>query len=205
MIEVLIPDISRPLYPTLMRGIVEALEQHGYTAILSGTDEDEQRERRLFATLRARRRGRVHPRHGAPPPSAPRRRGPAGHPHGGAQPDRRGRTRLVGGPRQARAAWPTSRRIWPPWAIRASRTWAGPWTRAPGSRARWASCGRSRARASSPSRRSRWRPRPTPSPGVRAARQLLQRGTAFSAIVTGNDLLALGVLDVLRENQIQVP
>jgi len=41
--------------------------------------------------------------------------------------------------------------------------------------------------------------------GVRALRRLLMSGQPFSAVVTGNDLLALGALDVLRENRIQCP
>ena len=43
------------------------------------------------------------------------------------------------------------------------------------------------------------------SEGVRAARRLLMAGEPFTAIVTGNDLLALGALDVLRESRIRCP
>jgi LacI family transcriptional regulator len=41
--------------------------------------------------------------------------------------------------------------------------------------------------------------------GVRATRRLLMSGAPFTAVVTGNDLLALGTLDVLRENHIGCP
>jgi LacI family transcriptional regulator len=54
-VGVLIPDLTNPLFPPIVRGIQDRLEQHGYTALLVNTDGDEARERAEFNALRSRR------------------------------------------------------------------------------------------------------------------------------------------------------
>jgi LacI family transcriptional regulator len=54
-VGVLIPDLTNPLFPPIVRGIQDRLEQNGYTALLVNTDGDEARERAEFAALRSRR------------------------------------------------------------------------------------------------------------------------------------------------------
>jgi LacI family transcriptional regulator len=53
-IGVLIPDITNPLFPPIIRGIEDGLGAHGYTAILGNTDNIAARETEAVATLRAR-------------------------------------------------------------------------------------------------------------------------------------------------------
>lgn len=54
-IGVLVPDLTNPLFPPVVRGIEDALGRNGYTALLANTDNDAERERSLFDTLRSRR------------------------------------------------------------------------------------------------------------------------------------------------------
>jgi LacI family transcriptional regulator len=53
-IGVLIPDITNPLFPPIIRGIEDGLGAHGYTAILGNTDNIAAREAEAVATMRAR-------------------------------------------------------------------------------------------------------------------------------------------------------
>src|SRR5690242_2515589 len=53
-IGVIVPDITDPAYPPIIRGIEEALADHGYVAILANTDGDERRRQRILETMRAR-------------------------------------------------------------------------------------------------------------------------------------------------------
>ncbi|MBX3031229.1 MAG: LacI family DNA-binding transcriptional regulator [Chloroflexi bacterium] len=205
MVGVLIPDISRPLYPPMMRGIVDVLEQHGYSALLLATDEDEQRERRLVASLRARGvdgfiLATAHLRHplladaatlGVPTVTLNRTATDASV--SSVAPDNEAgmadvATHLValGHRHIAHVAGPTD-----------------------------TSTGQARAAGL---HQALGRLGVTIEPvvdvatdtysiaeGVRATRRLLMSGAPFTAIVTGNDLLALGALDVLRENRIDCP
>ncbi|WP_406425612.1 LacI family DNA-binding transcriptional regulator [Streptomyces sp. NBC_01589] len=54
MIAILIPDLTNPLFPPIVRGVEEVLAPAGYSAILVNTDNDEAKERHLFAELRGR-------------------------------------------------------------------------------------------------------------------------------------------------------
>ncbi len=49
-----IPDLTNPLFPPMVRGIQDRLEEHGYTALIASTDGDPRRERRTFEAMRAR-------------------------------------------------------------------------------------------------------------------------------------------------------
>ncbi|MBT6286497.1 MAG: LacI family DNA-binding transcriptional regulator [Rhodospirillaceae bacterium] len=53
-IGVLIPDITNPLFPPIIRGIEDGLGANGYTAILGNTDNIATRETEAVATMRAR-------------------------------------------------------------------------------------------------------------------------------------------------------
>lgn len=205
MIGVLIPDISRPLYPPMMRGIVDVLEEHGHSALLAATDEDERRERRLVASLRARGvdgfiLATAHVRHplledaatlGVPTVTLNRTATDA--PVSSVAPDNvagmadiAAHLVALGHRRIAHIAGPAD-----------------------------TSTGQAR---STGLRQALDRLGVTIDPaldvatdtysiaeGVRAARRLLMSGATFTAVVTGNDLLALGALDVLRENRIRCP
>ena len=205
MIGVLIPDISRPLYPPMMRGIVDVLEAHGYSALLSATDEDEARERRLVSSLRARGvdgfiLATAHVRHplledpatlGVPTVTLNRTATDA--PVSSVAPDNEAgmadvaaHLAALGHEHIAHIAGP-------------SNTSTG--------QARTAGLMRALERLGlsiSPDL-SVETDTYSVAEGVRAARRLLKSGRPFTAIVTGNDLLALGALDVLRESRIQCP
>ena len=53
-IGVLLPDLTNPLFPPIVRGIEDALAQAGYTALLANSDNDPAKERLHFETMRAR-------------------------------------------------------------------------------------------------------------------------------------------------------
>jgi len=53
-IGVVIPDILNPLFPPIIRGIEDRLEQAGYTSVIANTENDPERERIDFRTMLAR-------------------------------------------------------------------------------------------------------------------------------------------------------
>jgi LacI family transcriptional regulator len=53
-VGVIVPDITDPAYPPIIRGIEDGLATHGYVAILANTDGDARRQQRIIETLRAR-------------------------------------------------------------------------------------------------------------------------------------------------------
>jgi LacI family transcriptional regulator len=53
-IGVLIPDITNPLFPPILRGIEDRLDDGGYTALIVNTDNDPERERSHLEAMRAR-------------------------------------------------------------------------------------------------------------------------------------------------------
>jgi LacI family transcriptional regulator len=53
-IGVLIPDLTNPLFPPILRGIEDHLETGGYTALTANTDNDPERELSDSQTMRAR-------------------------------------------------------------------------------------------------------------------------------------------------------
>ena len=53
-IGVLVPDITNPLFPPILRGIEDRLEEDGYTPLMANTDNDPERERIDWETMRAR-------------------------------------------------------------------------------------------------------------------------------------------------------
>jgi LacI family transcriptional regulator len=53
-IGVLIPDLTNPLFPPILRGIEDRLDEDGYTALIANTDNDPERERIDWQAMRAR-------------------------------------------------------------------------------------------------------------------------------------------------------
>jgi LacI family transcriptional regulator len=53
-VGVLIPDLTNPLFPPIVRGIQDRLEEAAYTPLIANTDNDPDRELVDFETLRAR-------------------------------------------------------------------------------------------------------------------------------------------------------
>ncbi|MHA6763787.1 LacI family DNA-binding transcriptional regulator [Streptacidiphilus sp. PAMC 29251] len=53
-VGVLLPDLTNPLFPPMARGIEEVLTRRGYTALLANTDNDQAKERTQFEALLGR-------------------------------------------------------------------------------------------------------------------------------------------------------
>lgn len=53
-VGVVIPDLTNPLFPPIVRGIEDVLGAAGYSALIVNTDNDEQRERAQVASLLSR-------------------------------------------------------------------------------------------------------------------------------------------------------
>jgi LacI family transcriptional regulator len=53
-IGVLVPDLTNPLFPPIVRSIEDALAEVGYTAVLANSDNDPEKERLHFETMKAR-------------------------------------------------------------------------------------------------------------------------------------------------------
>jgi LacI family transcriptional regulator len=54
-VGIVIPDITNPLFPPIIRGIEDTLAPAGYTAIIANTDNDPDRERLTVERMRERR------------------------------------------------------------------------------------------------------------------------------------------------------
>jgi LacI family transcriptional regulator, galactose operon repressor len=53
-VGVLLPDLTNPLFPPIVRGIEDVLAAAGYTTLIANTDNDPGRQTTLFESLRAR-------------------------------------------------------------------------------------------------------------------------------------------------------
>jgi LacI family transcriptional regulator len=53
-IGVIIPDLTNPLFPPIVRGLEDRLAAAGYVALIGNTDGDGERERLVFEQMRAR-------------------------------------------------------------------------------------------------------------------------------------------------------
>ncbi|MCU1668456.1 MAG: transcriptional regulator, LacI family [Blastococcus sp.] len=53
-VGVLVPDLTNPLFPPIVRGIEDALAEAGYTALTANTDNDPARTASSFAVMQAR-------------------------------------------------------------------------------------------------------------------------------------------------------
>ncbi len=54
-IGVLIPDLTNPLFPPIVRGIEDRLRTEGWTLVIANTDNDDAKERSLIEAMSARR------------------------------------------------------------------------------------------------------------------------------------------------------
>jgi LacI family transcriptional regulator len=54
-IGVLIPDLGNPVFPPIVRGIEDTLRAAGYESLIANTDDSAEREERLIGLLKARR------------------------------------------------------------------------------------------------------------------------------------------------------
>ena len=54
-VGMLVPDITNPLFPPIARGIEDRLRRNGLTLVLANTDNDDDKERALFDAMVARR------------------------------------------------------------------------------------------------------------------------------------------------------
>jgi LacI family transcriptional regulator len=204
-VGVLIPDLTNPFFPPMVRGIEDRLLPEGYTALLVNTEGDFERERRGVAALSARQAdGLIF----APSPAAAglvqeltmtgtalvlvNRRVEGAAAFAVTPDDRRGAAMAVahlvahghrqiahvGGPQAFSPA--LDRREGFVDALEASGLAADP---------------RLEAFASGF----------TEGAGVEPTRRLLASGAAFTAIVAANDLLAVDAIDVLREAGLECP
>ena len=53
-IGVIVPDITNPLFPPIVRGVEDCLAPKGYVALIGNTDNDDARERLVLERMRAR-------------------------------------------------------------------------------------------------------------------------------------------------------
>jgi LacI family transcriptional regulator len=53
-IGVVLPDLTNPLFPPIVRGIEDALAEFGYTTLLANSDNDPDKERLHFEAMKAR-------------------------------------------------------------------------------------------------------------------------------------------------------
>ena len=54
VVGVLIPDITNPIFPPIIRGIQDVVEDEGYAAITANTDDEPTKERDAFRMMRGR-------------------------------------------------------------------------------------------------------------------------------------------------------
>jgi LacI family transcriptional regulator, galactose operon repressor len=52
VVGVVIPDLRNPVFPPIVRGVEDSLREAGYLALLGNTDGDVERERELLCTMR---------------------------------------------------------------------------------------------------------------------------------------------------------
>ncbi|MFI6794954.1 LacI family DNA-binding transcriptional regulator [Streptosporangium canum] len=201
----LIPDLTNPLFPRIVRGVEDSLERAGYTALITSTENDPQRERRMITALRNRQvdgfliaSARMNDpalqeiiEEGVPVVVLNRTSANALTSAVIAD-DQQGIADVMahlitlGHTHIAHVAGPAD-----------------------------TSTGRVRLESFEAALdRYGLQRRPelivqadgySIEAGIRCTRELLKRGKAFTAVVAGNDLLALGVLDTLKENRIPCP
>jgi len=204
-IGVVVPDLTNPLFPPIVRGIEAALAPHGYVLLIVNTDNSARQEEQLIASLQSRSIDGLilatarmsHPlietlaRGDLPVVLVNRRR--EGLPLPSVIPDDSAGIRLgvehlagLGHRRIAHIAGPqdTSTGLTRLTAFQAAVAEHG-----------LAEDGTLIRRCVS------W----SEAEGARALRELLDDGVAFTAVLAGNDMLAVGCYDVLAERGIDCP
>ena len=203
-IGVVVPDLTNPLFPPIVRGIEAALAPHGYVLLIVNTDNNLTQEAQLVASLRARSIDGLllatarlsHPLleelAAAELPVVLVNRGRDDLPLPSVTPDDAAGIRLavehlarLGHRRIAHIAGPqdTSTGVTRQRAFREAMNELGLAAGAP-----VAGC-------------ASW----SEAEGARALRHLLDSGERCTAVIAGNDMLALGCYDVLAERGIRCP
>jgi LacI family transcriptional regulator len=204
-IGVVVPDLTNPLFPPIVRGIEAALSPHGYVLLIVNTDNNLAQEAQLVASLRARSVDGLilatarlsHPlietlaagdlpvvlvnrRHEGLPLPCVVPDDAAGIQLAVAHLAGRGHRRIahIAGPQNTSTGVARLR------GFRAAMAGHG----LAADDALVAGCGS-------------W----SEAEGARALRDLLDSGVPFSAVIAGNDMLALGCYDVLGERGIRCP
>jgi LacI family transcriptional regulator len=204
-IGLVIPDLTNPLFPPIVRGIEDVLEPAGYSGLIVNTDNDPHRERAQIDLLRSRQvEGLIvatamldHPlleqlhREGVPMVMVNRR--PEGVDVPSITPDDATGVQLavehlasLGHERIAHLAGPVVTST----GVARARAFRG--------------TVRDLGLADDPSLAvpcDYW----TEEAGAAALRSLLDAGETFTAVFAGNDLIALGCYDVLAERGISCP
>lgn len=204
-IGVVIPDLTNPIFPPLIRGIEDYLDRLGYTALLTNTDADPSRERRGIEALTARQvDGFIVTasesalklvgdkiRDGVP--VVLYNRSIDGVPSFAVTPDDRG---------GAAAAVEHLIEL----GHHAIAHVGGPLDLSPGQQRYRAFIESMREHGmSTPERLTTFADRFTGGAGVAPTRQLLEQGEPFTAVFAANDLLALDCIDTLREAGLRCP
>ncbi|HSF26942.1 MAG TPA: LacI family DNA-binding transcriptional regulator [Actinomycetes bacterium] len=55
VVGIILPDLTNPMFPPAVRGIEDALREAGYTALVANTDQDLVREEEIYRAMRGRR------------------------------------------------------------------------------------------------------------------------------------------------------
>ena len=204
-IGVVVPDLTNPLFPPIVRGIEAALSPHGYVLLIVNTDNNLAQEAQLVASLRARSIDGLllatathsHPlletlaTADLPVVLVNRRREDLPLPS--VVPDDAAGIRLA----VAHLAQLGHRRV---------AHIAGPQNTSTGvARLRGFLAATAEYRVAQDDalvmQCGSW----SEAEGARALRDLLDSGVPFSAVIAGNDILALGCYDVLAERGIRCP
>ena len=205
-VGVLIPDLTNPLFPPIMRGIEDRLGDAGYTALIVNTDNDPGRERSQMDAMRARQVDGFIAATARLDTELLADVAAGGAPHGPGQPQPRGR--LVGGGHRRRPAGhpPGGHTTSPSSATGSSATSAARRT-----------CRRATCAISGSGRRwpnSDWRLASeqvvfagafTEANGQQACAELLDRAPGVTAVVAANDRLAIGCYDALEARGLACP
>ena len=195
-IGVVIPDITDPVFPPIIRGIEDGLAQHDYVAILANTDGDPRRQTQVIEAMRAARHRRPDPgerRRATTGWSSQLAAGDAGRDRSAARPTTRASRRSCTTRTTASVSVLTHlvslghRRI---------AAIAGPQTVSTGYK-RYTSFVRHREALGLDSARRRWSRSRAPSMKWKASaapKSCWSRGRRFSAVVCANDRLAVGAI-----------
>jgi LacI family transcriptional regulator len=205
LVGMVVPDVTNPLFPPMVRGAEQVLSRAGYTLVLTDTDNNAATERRQVEQLRARgtdgfivatarwRDLLLDEVAEARVPAVLVNRNTAG-----------GRLPYVGGDERAGIHLAVGHLA--ALGHRGIAYLAGPQD---------TSTGRERAAAfrqamqgyglAIPRGRVRICAAYTEAAGAVAARRLLAGGRDFTALLAGNDLIALGALDVFAETGVRCP
>ncbi len=205
-VGMLIPDLTNPLFPPIVRGVEDVLAAHDYTVLLANTDSSPRRESQLFDALRSRRVdgfivGTALTQHpltaravseGVPVVLVNRLTDEVTAPAVIGD-DAAGVAQLVGhlaGLGHVRVAY-----------IAGPQTTSSGVVRLRAFRQAVAEHGLAAADPELVAMASAW----TETEGARALAELLDRPTSFTAVAAGNDMLALGCYETLRTRGLRCP